>query len=157
MYTVGIAEMKVVAERDSQLITHALGSCLGVTIHDSVAGVSGMIHIMLPLSKVDPAKAAARPAMFVDTGIPELFEAAYRLGAKKTRIVLKVAGGAEILDQNGRFKIGQRNYSMLRKLLWKNSVLIEAEEVGGTNSRTMILDTTNGVVTIRSQGNSWNL
>ena len=149
--------MKVVSREKEPIITHALGSCLGVTIHDPVAGVCGMVHIMLPLSKIDPTKAAAKPYMFVDTGVPKMFEEAYKLGASKNRIVLKVAGGAEILDSNGRFKIGQRNYSTLRKLLWKNDILIKAEDVGGSISRTMTMDAVSGAVTIRSSGKTWNL
>lgn len=156
-YTVGISEMRVCKEPEARIITHALGSCLGVTIFDPVARVGGLIHIQLPLSKIDPQKAAERPCMFVDTGIPALFEEAYRLGAVKRRIQLKVAGGAQFLDSNGKFKIGERNFAILRKMLWKNSVLIEGQDVGGTLSRTMAIDVETGEVTIRSGQDMWIL
>jgi chemotaxis protein CheD len=116
--TVGISDMKLSGSEEDVLVTYALGSCVGVTIFDPIAGVGGMIHCMLPQSKIDPAKAEANPFMFVDTGIPEMFEAAYRLGARKERIVLKVAGGSQIMDEQGRFRIGERNTAILRKILW---------------------------------------
>lgn len=89
--------------------------------------------------------------MFVDTGIPSLFNEAYRLGAQKERIIVKVAGCSQILDDKNLFNIGERNYMTLRKLLWKNSVLINAEDVGGNDSRTLYLDVTSGRVTVKSR------
>lgn len=72
--------------------------------------------------------------MFADTGVPLLFQSVYALGCKKANLVIKVVGGATMHDTNGVFDIGRRNYNMLRKLFWKNSVLIEAEDVGGEKS-----------------------
>ncbi len=84
---VGISDMKVSNNPEEVLITYSLGSCLGVIIYDPVARVAGMLHSMLPLSKIDPHKAKTTPYMFVDTGIPMLFKEAYRLGAKKKNIM----------------------------------------------------------------------
>lgn len=148
---VGIADMKISSKQGDVLITYALGSCLGITIHDPVAKVGGMLHVMLPLSSVNSAKAAENPMMFVDTGVPELFKACYRVGAKKERLVLKVAGGASLQnnEENDQFQIGKRNFLMLRKLLWKNNVLIEAWDVGESHSRTMSLDISSGEVVLK--------
>ncbi len=144
--------MKVSDRSSDILVTYSLGSCLGITVYDPVAHVGGMIHCMLPLSKIDPEKAQRTPAMFVDTGVPALFQEAYRLGTKKSRMIVKVAGGSEILDNSAAFKIGQRNYAVLRKILWKNNVLITAEDVGGSFPRTMYFEIDTGKVTIRSRG-----
>ena len=156
-HVVGIADMKISKNPEDSLITPALGSCLGVTLHDSITGVGGMIHIMLPMSKIDKEKARKNPFMFVDTGIPELFKKAYTLGAKKENITVKVAGGAKILDAANRFNIGERNYILLRKILWKNNVLIDSEDVGGGDSRTLSLSVSTGTVTIRTNGQAKEL
>ncbi len=152
---VGVADMRIATQAGVELITHALGSCLGITIYDPVAQVGGMLHVMLPQSSIDPEKAAKNPEMFVDTGIPRLFKECYRFGAKKERIILKVAGGASINsteESEDYFQIGKRNFVMLRKLLWKNGVMIEAQDVGGTQSRTLSLEIGTGEVVISSQG-----
>lgn len=148
---IGIADMKISARPDDVLITYALGSCLGITVYDPVAKVGGMIHIMLPDSSVNPAKAADNPLMFVDTGVPQLFKECYKLGAKKERMVLKVAGGAALQNNEERdqFQIGKRNFVMLRKLLWKNNVLIKSCHVGENFSRTMSLDMSTGDVILK--------
>lgn len=156
-HIVGISEIKVTDQEDDVVLTYSLGSCLGITIYDPVARVGGMVHCMLPLSKIDQVKARKKPGMFVDTGIPALFEAAYRLGATKKRIILKAAGASRILDEKGTFKIGDRNYATLRKILWKNNILIASEDVGGAVSRTMYLEMDTGRVIIKSQGNNTEL
>lgn len=148
---IGIADMKISSRPEDVLITYALGSCLGIAIYDPVAKVGGLLHIMLPVSTVNPSKAAENPLMFVDTGVPELFKACYKAGAKKERIRLKVAGGASLQNNGGedQFQIGKRNFLMLRKLLWKNNVLIESYDVGENFSRTMSLDIATGEVTLK--------
>jgi chemotaxis protein CheD len=89
--------------------------------------------------------------MFADTGVPALFRAAYELGASKKRMIVKVAGGSSLLDDKGTFNIGKRNYIALRQIFWKNGVLIEAEDVGGSCSRTLKLLIASGKVTIKKR------
>ena len=146
-----IADYAVSDDPQVTLVTHSLGSCIGVAIWDQDTQVGGMIHYMLPESSLSPEKAKSKPAMFADTGIPALFRAAYAAGANKKQLVVKVAGGSSLLDDNGTFNIGKRNYVMLRKLFWKNNILISAEDVGGSLSRTLRLDVGTGRVTIRSR------
>lgn len=149
---VDIADMKMTGNAKDVLVTYALGSCLGVSLYDPVAGVAGLLHSMLPLAKIDPVKAKANPFMFVDVGMAAFLDAAYRMGAVRTRLVIKVAGGGQMMDPGGHFKIGKRNYTVLRKLLWKNGLLIAGEDVGGTESRTVFVHAGNGEVVIRAKG-----
>jgi chemotaxis protein CheD len=148
---VDIADLAVSNDPSATLITYSLGSCIGVAIWDPAAHVGGMLHYMLPDSQLSPDKARANPAMFADTGIPKLFRAAYELGAVKNRLIVKVAGGSQLLDDNGTFNIGKRNYLALRKIFWKNGVMIKAEDVGGSASRTLKLEVVSGIVTIKSR------
>ncbi len=150
--TVGISDMKVTKNKNDILITYSLGSCVGVSVFDPVAHVGGLIHCMLPLSTANPEKAKVNPYMFADIGIPALLEAVFKLGAKKKNLLVKVAGAASILDDGGMFKIGERNYTVMRKVLWKNDILIAAEDVAGTIPRTMLLYMASGKTIIKSQG-----
>jgi len=152
---VGVADLRLSRSREERLVTYALGSCLGITVWDPVAGVGGMLHVMLPSGAIDAEKAARNPAMFVDTGVPLLFRRSYELGARKERIVVRVAGGAHhgATEDADPFQIGTRNMLALRKLLWKNNVLVHAHDVGGwQTSRTMRLDLATGEVTVRANG-----
>ena len=149
---VDIADFRVTDDPRATLVTYSLGSCIGVAIWDPRTRVGGMLHYMLPESSLSPEKAKANPAMFGDTGIPALFRAAYKLGGGKRNIIVKVVGGSQLLDDNGAFNIGKRNYVMLRKIFWKNGILIEAEDIGGSISRTVRLDVATGRLTIKSRG-----
>ena len=143
--------MKVSNSTDDILVTYSLGSCIGVTLYDPVARVGGMAHCMLPLSKTDPEKAKIRPAMFTDTGVSALLQTALDMGAQKQRLIIKVAGAAQLMDENGTFRIGERNLVVLRKVLWKNNIIIAAEDVGGTIARTVFLYMDTGKTVVRSQ------
>ena len=149
---VDIADLRVSRDPGVDLVTYSLGSCIAVAIWDPEARVGGMLHYMLPESSLSPDKAKVNPAMFADTGIPMLFRSTYGLGAEKKRLVVKVAGGSSLLDDNGTFNIGKRNYAMLRKMFWNNGVLIDAEHVGGQLSRTLRLNVETGRTTIRIRG-----
>ncbi len=145
--------MKISDRRGDILITYALGSCLGIAIYDPEACVGGLLHVMLPLSTIDPEKATRNPFMFVDTGVPKLFIECYKAGAKKERLQVKVAGGASSKTEGeDLFQIGRRNFIILRKLLWRNGVLLSSYDVGGTLSRTMSLEIGTGRVTVKADG-----
>jgi chemotaxis protein CheD len=149
--------MKVSNDPGEVLITYSLGSCLGVVVYDPLNCVAGLLHSMLPLSKLDPQKAQISPCMFVDTGIPLLFQEAYRLGAEKKNLIVKAAGCSSLLDEKGFFKIGERNFTVLRKLLWKNNILIEKQDIGGAQSRTLSIAVNSGEVKIKSAGQEYLL
>jgi chemotaxis protein CheD len=149
---VGVADMKVSNNPEESIITYSLGSCIGLVIYDPVVKVGGMLHYMLPESSIDKGKAAARPYMFADSGIPRLFKTAYQLGAAKQRMDIYVAGGAEILDQKGFFNIGKRNYIALKKMFFKNKVMINKEDVGGNVNRTVRIDISTGDIFVKTSG-----
>lgn len=144
--------MKVSSDPEVTLVTYSLGSCIGIAVYDPAVRVAGILHYMLPDSSLDPSKARAKPFMFADTGIPPLFKEAYKLGAKKQRMRIIVAGGAQILDQQGFFNIGKRNHMALRKIFWKNKVMVSHEEVGGNANRTIRLAVKDGACRLKVSG-----
>lgn len=149
---VGISDMKVSNKPDDFLITYSLGSCIGVVIWDPVAKVGGLLHYMLPDSSLDKEKAEAKPFMFADTGIPCLFKETYKFGAVKNRLIVKVVGGSQIMDNAGIFNIGKRNQAVLRKMFWKNQVMVAKEDVGGTGNRTVSLEIGTGITHLKVSG-----
>lgn len=149
---VGVADLQVSRDPSKSIITYALGSCIGVTLYDPVAKVAGMLHFMLPESSVSVEKAAANPAMFGDAGLPILFDKVLAAGAKRERLVVCAAGGAEVLADDGHFRIGNRNRTILRKIFWKLNILLAADDTGGQHSRTMTIRLSDGQIHLRSQG-----
>jgi chemotaxis protein CheD len=150
MLVVGMGDGKATNKREDVLTTYALGSCIAVMTHDASAGVGGLLHLMLPDSKLDASKAAARPWMFADSGLRELLIAVQRLGGDRKRTSVWLAGGAQVLANADVFNIGKRNYQAVRKLLWKEGLIVRGEEVGGTQSRTVRLDVATGQIWIKT-------
>jgi chemotaxis protein CheD len=147
---IGIADCHVTSDIGSVLVTHALGSCIAVLIYDPVARVGGLLHFMLPKAPADVASSGKSPYMFADSGIPMMFHRAYEMGAQKHRMRVRVAGGAQIMDEQGIFNIGQRNCSAMREILCKAGVVVHGEETGGKVPRTVRLEMDSGRVLLRS-------
>ncbi|MEK7391915.1 MAG: chemotaxis protein CheD [Fibrobacterota bacterium] len=149
---VGISERSFSSQSGDLIVTHALGSCVGVAIHDPVAKIGGILHYMLPLSSLDQEKARKNPFMFGDSGIPAFFQEAYALGASKDRLRVVIAGGARVIESVQTLDIGARNVVIARKLFWKNSILIAAEDVEGNRPRTMFLEVGSGKTWFTTRG-----
>jgi chemotaxis protein CheD len=157
-HIVGVADMKIADAPGDVIVTHALGSCLGVAAYDPHSHVGGMLHVMLPQSSINPEKAAVNPYMFVDSGLPAFFHRLYDAGGVKGRLVVKVAGGSNVQAMSeDRFAIGKRNHVLLRKIFWQNNILIAAEDVGGTKPRTMYLEIGTGRTWLNTAGQEQEL
>jgi chemotaxis protein CheD len=116
-----------------------------------------MLHYQLPDSKMDHERAKDKPFMFADTGAKILVEKLVSMGANKKRMKIKIAGGAAMKTGPQGFDIGKRNYLAIRKILWKNGMFIDAEDVGGNLPRNMYMNIADGAVIIRSNGSEKTL
>lgn len=143
--------MSIAREAQSQLVTYALGSCIGLTAYDPVAKIGGMLHYMLPQPAEQGDPKQLKPFMYATTGIPLLWRKLTEAGCVASRLLVVAAGGAEILEGAASMAIGKRNRTILRKILWKMGVSLSAEDTGGGTARTMTLMLGNGEVRIRSR------
>lgn len=154
---VNMAEMAFSEDPSEILVAPHLGSCLGIAIYDKKNRRGGLVHCMLPLSKSDPEKAKKNPFMYVDTGVAKLLGMLFETGTQKSDLSIKVCGGSQMGDTNNVFQIGKKNYTILRKILWKNNLMIDAEHVGKSLSRTMSLFIEDGRVTVKIAGEEFDL
>lgn len=140
--------------------TLALGSCVAVMMLEPVTRSVGMAHVALPESKIDNAKAREQPGYFADSGIPALIKEMKKCGykGKNKGIMVKLVGGATIMDPNNTFNIGKRNILAIKKILWTHGMGVVAEDVGGRISRSVALDVQSGSIRISSSGRSdWSI
>ena len=148
---VGVGDLAVGRERDVRLVTYALGSCIGLSAFDPVARIGGLLHFMLPQPAAQSDSRALKACLYATTGIPLLMRRLGDAGVQQKRLVVCAAGGAEILEGTAGTAIGQRNHTMLRKMLWKLGVTLAAEDTGGGVARTMLVDLVTGEVRIRTR------
>jgi chemotaxis protein CheD len=149
--TVGIADMRML-QREGILITYALGSCIGLCFYDSKTKLGALLHILLPLNMEAGRK---NPLKYADSGIRETLRQMETMGAARSRITVKIAGGArmfEISGSNSLGNIGQRNVESVHTILRQEHLSLQAEDVGGTSARTLLFDVSSGQGCIRSYG-----
>lgn len=147
---VSVNEMVVSADPRDVLVTTALGSAIGLALYDWVERIGGVIHCMLPQAKVDRARAEQNLAMFVDTGVEALLAEMTASGARLKNLVTTVVGAGSSLGADRTIRIAERNITVLRKLLWRNKLLIQRADVGGTRTRSLALYLEDGHVVVQS-------
>lgn len=156
---VSVGEFSTSGASGEVVKTLALGSCVAVIVLDPKNRVVGLVHVALPDSSINKRRAQERPGMFADTGIAFLLGEMKRHGFDgKSKLTVKLAGGANIMDPDSTFNIGKRNVLAVRKYLWRHRLGAIAEDVGGTISRTVAVDVNTGKVKISSPGRGvWEL
>ena len=151
--TVGVSDAKISTNPDSILVTHALGSCIGVAVYEPVKKIGGLLHFQLPDSKDQNGLSRQTPFKYPDTGFEVMVNELIKLGADKNKLIVKIAGGAKrLVSKTESFDIGKSNYIAIRKVLWKKGFLIRGQDIGGTIPRTMYFHMSDGKVTIKSAG-----
>ncbi len=149
---VGMADLQS-ARHPCLITTLGLGSCVGIALYEPVKKVVGLAHIMLPSSK--HARNNINIAKFADTAIFKLVDDMAALGAAKSKIVAKLAGGAQMFSFNDTseiMRIGMRNVIASKVVLGQLKIPILAEDTGGNYGRTIVLNSENGMLTIKTIG-----
>ena len=147
---VGMADYKVGCA-PATIISYGLGSCIGVSLYDPKTKIGGLLHIMLPDST--QSKASENPAKFADTGIPLMLEKLLHMGASRTRLIAKMAGGAQMFafaNATDIMRVGARNAEAAKRILKEMNIRIIAEDTGGTYGRTVQIDLETGIYKVKT-------
>ena len=151
---VGMADLKTCVSPNG-VTTLGLGSCVGIAIRDTSNKIGGLAHIMLPDSKA-MKNAQQNLAKFADTGVEELVKQMEKLGAKRSRMVAKIAGGATMFSFQGSGtnvgQVGDRNVDAVKAILRELKIPILASDTGANYGRTVIFYPESGDFHIRAVG-----
>lgn len=134
---VGLGERVISRDPEDIIVAFGLGSCLGIVMIDPNIRLCGMIHAVLP-EKQDGAD--PHSPKFVTNGINGLLAAMIESGADRRRLVIRMAGGANMLLSSGlssTFDIGKRNIEAAHRTFQKLGLTLKAEDVGGNLGRTV--------------------
>ncbi|MDD5092898.1 MAG: chemotaxis protein CheD [Dehalococcoidia bacterium] len=149
---VSLGEIKLSKDPQTVLTCLGLGSCIGLCMYDPIAGVGGMAHIVLPFSN----NGAAGNAKFADIAIPQLLQAMREHNAVRSRLITKLAGGAQMIKPGtaDNFNTGQRNIEAVKQILADEAIRVSAAEVGGSRGRSLKLFVGTGKVMVKSVGST---
>ncbi len=140
--------------------TFSLGSSIAVLLLDPKTRMVGVVHIALPDSSIaTPDEISIKAGRFADTGIIALIEEMKSKGIDKHEdLMVKLVGGAIIMDANNTFNIGKRNALSIKKCLWELGLGARQEDLGGTISRSVSVFVDTGKVIIQSPGKAdWSI
>ncbi|PKM95733.1 MAG: chemotaxis protein CheD [Firmicutes bacterium HGW-Firmicutes-1] len=149
---VGMADLNVCIPPKG-LTTLGLGSCVGIILYDPITKVSGLAHIMLPDST--KIKNNSNIAKFADTAVDKMIEDMCLLGARKNRLVGKLAGGAQMFSFNSTndlMRVGERNIIASREKLQALGIRIISEDCGNNYGRTIEFNPESGELLIKTIG-----
>jgi chemotaxis protein CheD len=149
---VGMADLNT-TNSPGVLTTLGLGSCVGICLYDTSTKISGMVHIMLPSSL--QIKNNSNVAKFADTGVVKLLEDMIKIGAKRSKVVSKIAGGSQMFNFNDTsdvMRIGSRNVTASKDILKQLGIPLIAEDTGGNYGRTIELYSDTGILLIKTIG-----
>lgn len=147
--TVGIGDLQHARPPTLTIVTHALGSCIGVFAWDPETRRGACLHYMLPKSEDE-----REPHKYADTGLPRLIRAVAPDKAVAARLRLVACGGATMNSDSSLFRIGQRNIAALRQFMWHYGLVLAAHDLGGSSPRTARLELQTGRVTVDSGSRS---
>ncbi len=151
--SVGLGELKISRNPDDILVAYGLGSCVGIGMYDPALRLAGLLHALLP---THPNGTDGNSAKYVDSGVVALVVELLRAGADRNRLVVRMAGGANMLTAPGfsqTLNIGARNVEAAYAALSGLKFRIASQEVGGNIGRTVRFYPANGRMTIRTVGN----
>ncbi len=150
MIKVGMADLAVCKPPDN-ITTLGLGSCIGIALYDPTTKVTGLAHIMLPDST--QIRNNSNIEKFADTGIQKLYDDMLKAGAKKGRIVAKIAGGAQMFAlKDSGMNVGARNALASKAKLKQLGIRLLAEDTGLNYGRTVEIYSANGDYVIKAVG-----
>jgi chemotaxis protein CheD len=147
---IGMGEIVVTSSPTAVLTCIGLGSCIAVCAYDNVAKVGGMIHIVLPQHHSEKPEEFSK---YADTGVPLMLAKVIKNGGVKERLVVKIAGGAQMTVSPGlkdTFKTGEKNLVGILAVLEKVNVSLSAADVGGNLGRTVKMHIDTGKITVKT-------
>ena len=122
-----LGQMAAENKPEAVLTCLGLGSCVALCVYDPVAKIGGM--------------ADEQRARFVDCAAPMLVGSMEKIGAIKTRLKVKLVGGAAVTASSGNplLDLGKRNIDAATEILGKMGLPIRAADIGGTQGRSVRL------------------
>ncbi|MCP4760807.1 MAG: chemotaxis protein CheD [archaeon] len=146
-YIVGIAEMAVSRSGD-YLMVIGLGSCIGTVIWDKRKKIGGLCHTLLPSVGDSVSRQKQDPQKFAESAIPIMIKKLLKMGANKSNLVAKISGGSQMFAISS-MAIGEKNAKAAKKALMKEKIPIIAEDLFGTQGRTIVFDINSGQLVIK--------
>ncbi len=123
---------------EKSAVKTVLGNCVSVCLWDNKLRYGGMNHFVYPITK---DKNNATPK-FGNVATKVMIKKMYSAGSDPMDIVAQIIGGANL--ENNNSALGIENVNIARKVLQKEKIKIQSEDIGGNLGRKVIFDMNTG-------------
>lgn len=137
------------SDKNKGLLQAYLGTCVGVTLKDTSAGLGGLLHILL--AEPTGTDIPFAPETYATTGLPIFIQSLCEAGASRSQLVAAIAGGAlvgEVSERDLWLDVGGKTAECVKDILLNEGIHVEQAETGGMFSCKMTFDTQNVTTTI---------
>lgn len=137
----------IFAHHEPHTVTTVLGSCISVTMCDTINRVGGINHYMMPLWNGE----GLPTPKFGNIAIKKLLEKMISMGADKRNIKAKIVGGSSMYGKSrGLLDIGGRNIVVAQDCLAEEGISVISSDVGGERGRKVLFFTETGIVRVKT-------
>ncbi len=133
------------ATNEGELVLYGLGSCVGILFYCPECKYGAGAHVMMPTD--DPIGVQS------DRIIQEALTSLLVLPVQVEKMDTYLIGGADIMSLPS-ISIGTKNITYARQVLKQQGIATWYEDTGGTKARSVSLNPENGILTIKSNGNT---
>lgn len=114
----------------NMLIVTVLGSCVSACIRDTVTGIGGMNHFMLPDgAKSDKDNPVSESMRYGTYAMEVLINQLLRNGARRENLEAKIFGGGNVLRSFTTNNVGDRNAAFVKKYLKDEGIRVTGEDL----------------------------
>jgi chemotaxis protein CheD len=126
---------------ENELVTTVLGSCISACIRDSVSGVGGMNHFMLPETNKEKLNAGAEHVIgnatrYGNYAMEHLINVILANGGKRKNLEVKVFGGGKIIPNLGN--VGLNNINFVLEYIDAEALKLVSQDLGDIYPRKVI-------------------
>jgi len=114
----------------NMLIVTVLGSCVSACIRDTVSGIGGMNHFMLPDgAKSDKDNPVSESMRYGTYAMEVLINQLLRNGARRENLEAKIFGGGNVLRSFTTNNVGDRNAAFVKQYLKDEGIRVTGEDL----------------------------
>lgn len=144
-----------VTKRDLALVT-VLGSCVAACIRDSISGMGGMNHFMLPGDSGNPADLSSPLAHYGTYAMEKMINDLLKMGAKRGNLQAKLFGGGNVMRGFTVNNVGERNAEFALNYLQTENIEVMAQDLLDIYPRKIYFFPSSGKVLVKKLRNVHN-
>lgn len=126
---------------NNEAIVTVLGSCVSACVRDTIFGIGGMNHFMLPLdrsAKRTDISAMSNAGRYGNFAMEKMINDILKHGGSRENLEVKIFGGGRVLQNMQSLDVGNGNINFVREYIETEHLQLVGEDVGDIYPRKVI-------------------